>query len=248
MKVRKLKIRPIMAIDPSPRGTGGVVCINDRLVDYWFCTETVNVAKKFPERALLLPSVSRLDENARIQRIQIQWDKILAMFNKWKPVVIGLEDYIWKASASVYQIAEMGGKIRTDLSALVPIRTLPPDSVKKAWTGSFKAEKINMVDKAIRVLWDQTMNEVAVEAASTSKLTKTTKSHKYFEGIADALAVHHLTSLEVKYRTAIKNGKNPLKKWPERIVTVFHRVTENTPCLLDREYLYTGVDRGKLCF
>lgn len=240
-KLRKIKRRCVIGIDPSPLGSGGVVYVENSLVDYWFCTEAAGVAAKFPDRALLIPKNE--GENSRIERVRIQWEKVRQVVRRYRPEVVGLEDYIWTPSFSVYQIAELGGVLRLGLSSIVPVRTWPPDSVKLARAGSFKATKEEMIQVAVAEL-EAAGTELAAEILDLSKRTNTEKGNKYLEAVSDAMAVRDLTQREIDYRERIQRGENPLKDWPENVVKVFHRVTKNVPCVLDRPFLKRGESDG----
>lgn len=230
-----------MAIDPSPLGSGGVVFINRKLVDYWFTSEANGVAAKYPDRCILVPKME--GENSRIERVRVGWRKARDMTRKYRPDLIGLEDYVYVASTSTIQIAELGGVLRMGLSEMAPVRTWPPDSVKKARTGSFKATKEDMIEMAVEELMADG-SELAVEIMNISKRTGTLKGQKYLEAVSDALAIRELTQYEIDYRVGIVRGETPLSKWPRQVVTVFHRVTKQVPCVLDRSFLFNGVKDG----
>jgi len=214
-----------------------VVYVDKRLVDYWFATESAGVLKKYPNRAILIPKNE--GENSRIERVRIQWDKIHEMVKSYRPQIVGMEDYIWTPSFSVYQIAELGGVIRLGLSAIVPVRTWPPDSVKMARVGNFKATKGEMIDAAIRELTADG-SDLANEVLDLSIKTGTVKGQKYLEAVSDAMAIQKLTQYELDYRNGIRIGENPLKSFPDRVIRVFHRVTSHSKCVLDRPLLMKG--------
>lgn len=231
----------MVAIDPSPLGSGGVVFVGGVFKDYWFTTEAKGVAAKFPDRSILIPKMK--GENSRIERIRVQWNYVKAIIRKYRPKLVGLEDYVYTPSTSTIQIAELGGVLRLGISDMVPVRTWPPDSVKKSRTGSFKATKEEMIQVAVEQLAADG-SELAVEVLNLSKRTNTEKGNKYLEAVSDALAIHELTQRELEYREAIQRGENPLKVWPNHVVKVFHRVTKNVPCVLDRPFLERGGTDG----
>jgi Holliday junction resolvasome RuvABC endonuclease subunit len=199
-----------------------------------FFTETKSIADKY-EKAVLVPKVSRMDENARMERIVIQDDHITATMKKWCPVAIGYEDYTFGSGkgAGVIQIAELGGVLRLMLwEAGYKIRTHGPTSVKLAWTGHGNAKKKAMIDRA-KAYFDKHGCAFRYDFDKLSQL--------YQEAISDALAVANL----VRYEVAFREGKIKLNRMPEHMVRVFNRVTQARPvCLIDRDWMWSGEEKG----
>jgi len=218
----------ILAIDPSPKGTGIARIEDGILTGFAVCTEAAGTAKKIA-RATLLPKVKLADESARMVRLHTVREMVLSHCRTWHPSMIGLEDYTFGSGGrggGQLQIGELGGVLRLALwEHGYKVRTYHPGSVKLFWTGRGDAEKDDMIERAVAVM-EETGSPMLAEFRKMAKV--------YQEAVSDALAIGSLLREEIRFR----QGKWLLNEAPEHIVRVFNRVTDSMPvCLIDRPFM-----------
>lgn len=230
MKRKLLKRIPnrILAIDPSPKGTGVARIESGVLTGFAFCTEAAGTAKKHSQ-ATLLPKVKLADESARMLRLHTVREMVFSHCREWYPSMVAMEDYTFGSGGKgggQLQIGETGGVLRLALwEHGYKVRTYHPGSVKLFWTGRGDAEKDDMIERAVAVM-EETGSPVLSGFKKLAKL--------YQEAVADALAIGSLLREEIRFR----RGEWKLNEVPEHVVRVFNRVTDSMPvCLIDRPFM-----------
>ena len=223
----RVKKDNMVTIDPSPTGTALTYYVGRTMVDFRFTTEVKKWAKLYKEEAILIPNVKKGDENARMERLAIVEFEVQKFLNVWGPSYIGIEDYIWHThgkGGGVIQVSELGGVIRLLLFNMgYRLRTYEPMSVKIARTGMGNADKEDMMEVAREELAGTEMGDYLERLPG-----------KYFENIADSMAVAELLDWELRLR----RGLTTTREMPKRIVRVVNRVTKAVPdCLLDRPFV-----------
>jgi crossover junction endodeoxyribonuclease RuvC len=86
-------------------------------------------------------------------RLRIIHDRIMALIDEYSPVACGIEDlYFFKNVSSALPVAEARGVIKLAFSEKsVPLSEFTPNAIKKAVTGTARADK-NQVQEMVRVL------------------------------------------------------------------------------------------------
>lgn len=149
MSVKKKKVDPeealILGIDPSLNGAGFMIMKGGEVIDYYFFTTVLKVAKESNGHGLV-------NRETGPERLNVIYNFFNALLFKYKFDYAAIEDYAYGAkSNSVFQIGGLGEMLRLMLyRADIPYREYEPSKIKKYATGSGNAEKSAMVLEAFK--------------------------------------------------------------------------------------------------
>lgn len=215
MAIKKKKISPedalILGIDPSLNGSAFMIMQGGEIVNYYFFTDVLKVAKESNGHGL----VNKEKGPARLNIIYNFFNELLL---KYKFDYAAIEDYAYGAkSNSVFQIGGLGEMLRLLLyRAGIPYRDYEPSKVKKYATGSGNAEKSQMVLEAFKNGFD---------VASYGKSG---------EDLADSFWIAKMLSTELKLHMDI----NYLKALSKKQQQVFTESTKANPTpIINRPFI-----------
>lgn len=148
-KIKKLRPEDalVLGIDPSLNGTAFVFMKNFKVVDYYFFTTVVKMAKSAGVHAIL----NKATDISRLSSIYDVYNKLLEKY-KLQVNYSAIENYAFgAASGSAFQIGGCGELLRLlTYRENIPYKEYAPTKVKKFATGDGGAQKSQMVLAAFK--------------------------------------------------------------------------------------------------